>query len=201
MIAARGALVQSEPPSTLPGMLRGAPLALLVLALAACGGTSGTRVVTVTAPATTLTAPTATTPAPATTLAVPSGPTLEALADREACNELQTNIRIASQLVATSAQEITHSLHPKQLARHTGDTRRNLLFAANVLSSIEAPASLVPAKKQLVAGLRRFAADFGRAQRSVAAGSIAKAAQQLVDRPALAQVTTATQTIEHACGG
>ena len=70
-----------------------------------------------------------------------------------------------------------------------------------MLTSIEAPKPLVAAKRQLVAGLRLFAADFGRAQISVEHDDIATAAQQLVDRPALAKVTTATQTIDRACGG
>ena len=53
---------------------------------------------------------------------------------------------------------------------------------------------------QLVFGLRQFAADFGRAQRSAARNDLATAATQLVDRPALANVTAATQAIDRACG-
>jgi hypothetical protein len=51
-----------------------------------------------------------------------------------------------------------------------------------------------------VRGLRRFAADFGRAGASVARGDLATAAQQLVDRQALTLVKDATAKIDRACG-
>ena len=180
-----------------PALLLSAAAVLAALA-GGCGGSSGTPTTTAVpvAPATTAPAP-----PPATTAPAPSAPTLTSQNDLAECNELESNIRIVSQLVSSSVDEITHSRHPKDLARHTGATRRNLLFAASVLTSIEAPRSLVPAKRQLVAGLRLFAADFGRAQISVEHDDIAKAAQQLVDRPALAKVTAATQKIDRACGG
>ena len=65
-------------------------------------GESAVRTVTVTAPATTAAPPTT---AQAATTA-PAVPTLHAqgAADRAACNELQTNIRIVSQLVATASK-------------------------------------------------------------------------------------------------
>ena len=174
-----------------PALLLSVATALAALA-GGCGGSSST--------ATTTAAPVAQ-PPPATTAPAPSAPTLTSQNDLAACNVLESNIRIVSQLVSSSSSEITHSLHPKDLAKHTGAAYKNLLFAASVLSSIEAPKSLVSAKRQLVAGLRMFAADFGRAQISVEHDDIATAAQQLVDRPALAKVFTATRTIDRACGG
>jgi hypothetical protein len=158
----------------------------LVVALAGCGGKTTTRTVTKTVPASTTTAPAA--------------PTLTSAADRAACSELETNIRIVSQLISGSVAALTHSIHPKQLAKRTGDTQKNLLFAANVLASIGTPPSLLTARGQLVLGLRQFAADFGRARKSVARNDLATAAGQLVDRPALANVTAATQAIDKACG-
>jgi hypothetical protein len=62
------------------------------------------------------------------------------------------------------------------------------------------PASLATARRNLVVGLNSFAADFGKAKASVQRGDIATAAQQLVDRPALAKVSSATKTIDRACG-
>jgi hypothetical protein len=166
----------------------------LAVALAGCGGKTATRTVT-----TTVAAPT--TPAvPAPTTPARAAPTLTSAADRAACDELETNIRIVSQLISGSVEALTHSLHPKQLAKRTGDTQRNLVFAANVLASIGAPPSLVPARGRLVLGLRQFAADFGRAKESVARNDLPTAARQLVDRPALANVTAATQAIDKACG-
>ena len=130
----------------------------------------------------------------------PPPPTLTSASDLAACNELQTNIRIISALISNSVETMTQSLHPKQLAKRTGDTRKNLLYAAAVLTQINAPASLLGARNHLVHGLRAFAADFGRAQRSVARGDMAAASRQLVDRPALAEVTEATSLIDKACG-
>ena len=130
----------------------------------------------------------------------PPAPTLTSASDLAACNELQTNIRIISALVSNSVETMTQSLHPKQLAKRTGDTKRNLLYSAAVLSRIDPPASLDGARNHLVHGLRAFAADFGRAQRSVARGDLATASRQLVDRPALAEVTQATSLIDKACG-
>src|SRR5438876_2576853 len=138
-------------------------------------------------------------PAPQPT-AAPPPPTLTSAADLAACSELETNIRIVSQLISNSVETMTQSLHPKELAKRTGETQRNLLYAASVLSQIDPPRSLVHARRQLVVGLQEFAADFGRAERSVARNAIATAARQLVDRPALAKVTASTGAIDRACG-
>jgi hypothetical protein len=151
----------------------------LALVLADCGGKSS--------------APTATTTAP-------PAPTLTSASDLAACNALETSIRVVSQIVSNSVEAMTQSLHPKQLAKRTGDTQKNLLYAANLVSRVVPPRSLVQARRQLIAGLRQFAADFGRAQKSVARNDIAKASRQLVDRPALAKLTAATKKIDRACG-
>jgi hypothetical protein len=150
----------------------------------------------------------ATTAPPATTAGTTTAPTTPLPTTKgggfttyEACVQLETNIRIVSQLVAVSAQEVTNSVHPAQLARRTGDTRRNLLLAASVLQSIETPPTLTRAKRELLSGLRDFAADFGRAQRAVQQKNMRKAAQALVDRSALAKVTESTRAIDRACGG
>jgi predicted small lipoprotein YifL len=157
--------------------------AALTAALAGCGHKSA-------APAS---SPPASPPAP-------PPPTLTSAADLAACNELQTNIRIISALISNSVETMTRSLHPEQLAKRTGDTRKNLLYSAAVLTQIHAPATLLGARNHVVHGLRAFAADFGRAQRSVARGDMAAASRQLVDRPALAEVTEATSLIDKACG-
>ena len=160
----------------------------LVVALAGCGHHAAAPV-----------APPPPPPAPQPP-AAPPPPTLTSAADLAACNELETNIRIVSQLISNSVETMTQSLHPKELAKRTGETQRNLLYASSVLSQIDPPRSLVHARRQLVTGLREFAADFGRAKRSVARNDIATAARQLVDRPALAKVTGATGAIDRACG-
>jgi hypothetical protein len=160
-------------------MRRGAVHVLAVGAAAAalggCGGKSS-------APATTSTAP----------------PPLSA-SDAAACSQLEANIRAVSQLVSSSVEAMTQSLHPKELARRTGYAERNLLYSATVLSQIAVPGSLVEPRRELAAGLRRFAGDFGRAQKSVARNDIPTAARQLVDRPALAKVKAATTKIDRVC--
>jgi ABC-type uncharacterized transport system auxiliary subunit len=161
---------------------------VLAVALGGCGGKTATRTVT------------ATVPAPPMTTAAGPAPTLTSAADRAACNELETNIRIVSQLISGSVEALTSSIHPKQLAKRTGDTQKNLLFASNVLATITTPSSLVAARDQLVLGLRQFAADFGRARKSVARDDLPAAAKQLVDRTALANVQASTQAIDTACG-
>jgi hypothetical protein len=161
-------------------------LVLLALALAGCGGGKSA------APPTTATSA-------GTTTAAPAPKPFTSVLDIAACNELETKIQIVSQLVSSSVEVMTQSVHPKQLAKRAGDTRDNLIYAAHVLAQIVVPKSLVQAQQGLTAGLRQFAADFGRAQTSVRHDNIARAARQLVDKPALAKVTAATGTIDRAC--
>jgi hypothetical protein len=166
-------------------MRRFALLVLLALVLPACGGSK------------TAAPPTTATSAGPTTASTPKPFT--SVLDIAACNELETKIQIVSQLVSSSVEVMTQSVHPKELAKRAGATRDNLLYAAHVLAQIVVPKSLVQAQQNLTAGLRQFAADFGRAQTSVRHDNIARAARQLVDKPALAKVTAATGTIDRAC--
>lgn len=165
--------------------------AALAAALAGCGGhSSGAQRPETTAPATTPAVP----PAP------PPPPALTSPADQAACSELETNIRIVSQLISSSVEVMTQSIHPNQLATRTANTEKNLLYSAHVLSQLAVPGMLVQPRNQLVEGLREFGADFGRARKSVARDDLAAAARQLVDRPALAKVTASTSAIDRACG-
>jgi hypothetical protein len=91
-------------------------------------------------------------------------------------------------------------LREHRIVLGAGYTQRNLLYAASVLERLPLPSPLATPRRRLVVGLRRFAADFGRAKASVERGDIAAAAQQLVDRPALAEVASAAQRIDRACG-
>jgi hypothetical protein len=146
--------------------------ALAALALAGCGGKTKA--------------------APTTTRAAP--------VDAAACTQLEGYIRLASQVISSSVEAMTQSTRPKELARRTGATQRNLAAAADALERLQLPPSLDQPRRQLVRGLRRFSADFGRARASVARGDLATAAQQLVDRQALTLVKDATAKIDRACG-
>ena len=162
----------------------------LAAALVGCGGHSSSA------------RPATTAPAPTTQAATTTAPPARELspATAAACSELETNIRIVSQLVSTSVEVMTQSTHPKQLATRAGNASKNLIYSAHVLSQIDVPSELVRPRNRLVVGLRAFGADFGRAQKAVAHDDLAAAAQELVDRPALAKVRTATAAIDHACG-
>src|SRR5262245_52000678 len=164
--------------------------AVLTAALAGCGGHSSSASPATTAPATTAQAPSLTT-------IDPPSPKLSTSA---ACGELETDIRIVSQLVSTSVEVMTQSTHPKELAVRAGNASKNLVYSAHVLSTIDVPRTLTRPRNQLVVGLRAFGADFDRAQKAVARNDLAAAAQELVDRPALAKVRTSTATIDRACG-
>ena len=146
--------------------------ALAALALAGCGGKTKA--------------------APTTTQA--------ASVDAAACAQLEGYIRLVSQVVSTSVESMTQSTRPKELARRTGATQRNLAAAADALERLQLPPSLDQPRRQLVRGLRLFAADFGRARASVARGDLPTAARQLVDRQALKLVSDATAKIDRACG-
>jgi hypothetical protein len=146
--------------------------ALAALALAGCGGKTKA--------------------APTTTRAAP--------VDAAACTQLEGYVRLVSEIVSSSVEAMTQSTSPKELAPRTRATQRNLAAAADVLERLQLPLSLDQARRQLVRGLRRFAADFGRAGASVARGDLATAAQQLVDRQALTLVKDATAKIDRACG-
>lgn len=183
-------------------MTRAALVLSVVAVLAGCGGgktaapATSTAVTTAPPAVTTVALPTTV----ATTTAPPPAPTLTSLADLATCNVLQRNIAYVSQVVSQSVDFITQSLHPKQLAQRTGVGRRNLLYAAGLIEHTAAPKPLRRAKAQLVVGLRRFAGDFLKAQRAVAKNDLAKAAFQLVDRPAVAKIGAATKAINRACG-
>jgi hypothetical protein len=119
--------------------------------------------------------------------------------DRAECAVLETKLRAVSQLVSASVELMTQSLHPPELARRTGDTQRNLLYAASVIELLRVPDPAAASRRRFVVGLRRFAGDFGRAKKSVERGDIRAAAQQLVDKPALAEVSSATKRIDRIC--
>jgi hypothetical protein len=116
------------------------------------------------------------------------------------CAELETKIRLVSQVVSGSVELMTQSLHPKELARQTGLAQQNITYAAGALELMRVPAPLEKARRNLVVGLNSFAEDFGKAKASVKRGDIATAARLLVDRPALAKVSSATKKIDRACG-
>jgi hypothetical protein len=125
--------------------------------------------------------------------------TAKPLAGTVACQELELDVQFISQLISNNVEAITHSIHPKQLAHRTGVAHQSLLVAARLVERFRAPAALVHARAQLIDGLQRYAADFGRAQHSVAKNDLATASEQLVDPQALEEVKAATKEIDRHC--
>jgi hypothetical protein len=163
--------------------LRGLAAVAIATAVAGCGGKSS--------------APTTRSPATTTTRAVP---TFTSDSDRRACAGLVTQLRLVSALVSGSVAVVTNSIHPAQLAARTGLARHNLLLSANDIAAVDVPQPLEPARNRLVRGLRRFAADFGRARRSVLHHDLPAAAAEIVDDAALTDLKASTQTMNRACG-
>lgn len=116
-----------------------------------------------------------------------------------ACARLQRDVGLVSTVVSGSVEAMTQSLHPKELAQRTGEAQRNIAAAADALARLTLPPSLAQSRTQLVAGLRRFAADFGRAEDAVARNDLATAAADLKDPAALTKVRVATDQIDRTC--
>jgi hypothetical protein len=165
----------------------------IVLMVAGCGGKKHAAV---TQPTVVVTQTTATQPPSTTTKA----PTLTSASDRQACAVLLVKIRDVAALVSGSVELMTQSLHPKELARRTGEAQRNVLLAAGSLDLMRVPRPLTTARSRLVIGLQGFAADFGRAKAAVARNDMATAARQLSDPRSLANVAAATKRVNQLCG-
>ena len=69
-----------------------------------------------------------------------------------------------------------------------------------LINLVEPPLTLEVPQQQLEAGLRQFAAAFGRAQKSAKKGDINTAAAQTVDANALRKVQVSAKKIDDLCG-
>jgi hypothetical protein len=165
-----------------PALVIGATVAVAVLA-AGCGGSGHGAPTTTDVPTT-----------PATTTR-PLSP-----AKAAACNDLVLDVQFISQLISNSVEAMATSVHPKQLAQRTGTGQQSLLVAVRLLERAGPDPSLALARAHLIDGLRRYAADFGRARSAVQANDMAKASAQLNDHHALSEVRAATKAIDKACG-
>lgn len=182
-------IVKRTPTAYAPAVLRQTLALAAVVATAAlvagCGGSGhGT------------TAPTTTTPTTTTQGTL----TAVAQADPATCNELELDVQFISQLIENSVQAMATSIHPKQLAQRTSQGQQSLLVAVRLLERAGPGTSLALARAHLIDGLRRYAADFGRARHAVLENDMARASAELNDRHALSEVRAATKAINKACG-
>jgi hypothetical protein len=143
----------------------------------------------------------ATAAAPAKTPAPKATPTpLTSPADLAACAPLEQAVSAVSALVGHTTEAITKALHTKELADRMGTAQQSLLDSAKLIDIVDAPKPLVAPQQGLEQGLRMFAADFGRAKVSAAAGDVNKASDQTVDEKALRKIQTSAKKIDDLCG-
>jgi hypothetical protein len=169
-----------------------------VLAVAGLLAGCGSKAASPPSATATAAAPTAT---PAQAKKTPSpAPALTSAPEIAACAELEQAIQAVSQLVGHATEAITQALHPQDLAKRMETAQRSLVDSAKLIGLVHAPNPLAGSQRQLAGGLRKFAADFGRAKASAAKGDIAKAAQQTVDEDALRTIQTSAKRIDDRCG-
>jgi hypothetical protein len=178
-------IVKRTPTAYAPAVLRralsiGAIVSAAALAAGCGGGGHGTTAPTTTAPDTTVgTAP---------------------RADPATCSELGVDVQFISQLIENSVEAMATSIHPKQLAHRTAQGQQSLLVAVRLLERSGPDPTLALARAHLIDGLRRYAADFGRARHAVSKNDMVTASAQLNDRHALSEVRAAAKAINKACG-
>ena len=173
-------------------MRRGFVLCLVPLVLAAgCGGGKKASTTVLPPPSTEL--------EPTTTAS--TAPTLTSAEDIAACNVLARNLRVVSQMITTSTEIMTtQSVHPKDLARRVGESRKVLLYAARIMELTDVPASLARTRTQFVSSIRSFAADFAKAKAYVSRKDMARAATVMRDQEALNKLAASSRRIEQTCG-
>ena len=143
---------------------------------------------------------TATAAAPTATPTAARTPVLTAPRDLAACAQLEQAVQAVSQLIGHTTEGITQALTPKELAERVGTAQQSLLDSAKLINIVVVPKPLVGSQRQLVAGLRMFAADFRRGKSSAADGDMAAATQPLTDETALRKIQKSAKRIDDVCG-
>jgi hypothetical protein len=169
-------------------IFRTACLLTVLAALAGCGGDADPP----SAATPTATAAPAQTPAPT--------PAFTRANDIAACGQLEQAVQAVSQLIGHTTEGITQALNPKELAEKVGTAQHSLLDSADLVMLVRPPKRLEGSQRRFVAGLRMFAADFGRGKVSAAKGDMAKATEQLTDEKALRKIQVSAKRIDDLCG-
>src|SRR4051812_40507086 len=118
---------------------------------------------------------TAATPTPTIATATPTPsptPAFTSAKDLAACSALEQTVQAASLIVGHTTEGITQATNPKELAEKVGIAQKSLLDSAKVVELPRPPQPLVSSQRQFVAGLRMFAADFGRGKLAAAKGDM-----------------------------
>jgi hypothetical protein len=139
------------------------------------------------------------TPTPTRTLS-PGPAALTSASDLAACAQLEQAVQAVSALVGHTTEAITQATRPDDLAKRTGTAQQSLLDSAKLVELVDATKPLAGSQRGLAQALRLFAADFGRAKASAAAGDMNKAAEQTVDETALRKIQVSVKRIDDLCG-
>jgi hypothetical protein len=167
----------------IPPRLAGAlALPLAAVALTGCGAAKRTT-------STQSRAATTTAPAPVA-IAPGEGP---------ACAALFARLQRVTIALQTSSDLIAHSLTRTQLGRRIAIEQVQLQRSAALMAGVPAPAALVPAERSLIAALRSFSRDFGRAKTAARRGDFRTATGAMTDPTVVQRILAASKTIEHTC--
>jgi hypothetical protein len=120
--------------------------------------------------------------------------------ERAACGLLLERLRRVTAALQASSELIAHSLNKRQLSNRIGIEQVQLRRSAALLTGGPIPAALVPVDRRLVAALRAFSRDFGRAKAPAARGDFRAATAAMSDTAAVKRILAASKTIERACG-
>jgi hypothetical protein len=158
-----------------------------IVAVAACGGSDKP-------PARTATPSPSAQPAPTATVAI-------APADQAACTALFARLQRVSVALGSSSSLLAQSSDKQDLAGRIATEQTQLRRSATLMDSAVVPAPLQAANRRLVAALRRFSRDFGRARAPARRGDFQAATSAMTDRVAVTRILAAARTIQAACGG
>jgi hypothetical protein len=136
--------------------------------------------------------------APTTTIARTRTLTI-APGERPACAVLFARLQRVTTALQTSSSLIAHSLNKQQLGRRIAIEQVQLERSAALMSGGPIPTALVVADRRLVAALRAFARDFGRAKTAAGRGDFRAAAAAMGDAAVVQRILSASKTIEGAC--
>lgn len=151
----------------------------VVIAVAGCGGGGGH--------ASSSTAP-------------PSTPTITIAAGyRGACALLVARLGRVTAALTASSELTARSRNKRELTHRIRVEEVQLERSATLMSGGPIPPPLVPADRRLVASLRAFARDFGRARGPAARGDFAAAAAAMSDEPVVRRIVQTSKTIDAAC--
>ena len=120
-------------------------------------------------------------------------------ADRAACVSLFGRLQRVTTAIDGSSELIARSVSAADLSQRIAVEQVQLERSAQLMTAQPVPAALAAADQRLVAALREFAADFGRARAPAARGDFGAAAQAMTDPPVVQRILDAAKTIEDAC--